>query len=207
VGGGAGFEWIGNGLFNQETSGLAVNQVPLANSIIRPFTIAKGNISLGKFYGYLGYNFYSLRKFNFRGDLMAGSFMPVKNFDLNAITPGFLMNLGVNINREWTDQIHIFMRPSFEQKNYDLSIPDLGVSIRHQVQSIQLTAGLEYRIPALPRCYITACRTQIDHVHGNRQYRSRVHPFTRKQNPGYGENKVKVKPNRARSAKDGARPR
>jgi hypothetical protein len=28
----------------------------------------------------------------------------------------------------------------------------------------------------------------MNHAHGNREYRSRVHPFYKKQNPNYGEN-------------------
>lgn len=207
VGGGAGLEIIQNSSFKQTTEGLKFNEFPFANNIIRPYPLAKGNVVTGSFYGYLGYKFLSYRKIDFRGDVQVGSFLPVRNFDVSAIKPGVLFNIGVNMNREWTDHINLFIRPSFEQKTYDLSIPDLSVSIRHKIQSLQFSAGLEYRIPALPRCYITACRTQIDHLHGNRQYRSRVHPFTHKQNPGYGENKVRVKPNKARTAKDGARPR
>jgi hypothetical protein len=51
-----------------------------------------------------------------------------------------------------------------------------------------LQVGLSYSIPELPRCYLKDCKIQINHAHGNKEYRSRRHPIYKKQNPGYGEN-------------------
>ena len=204
AGGGIGLDIMGNSLFQHDTSNLALNDVPLANNLIRQVPLAAGNVTLRRVYGYLGYEFLALRKFYFKGDVMVGTMLPGKNFNNDLIKSGISYNLGLNVRREWSEYWSLFIRPSVEQKSYTLTPPGINSGIEHRIRSFYLNAGLEYRIPSLPRCYITACRTQIDHDHGNRQYRSRVHPFTRKQNPGFGENKVRVKPNRVRSKKDGA---
>jgi hypothetical protein len=51
-----------------------------------------------------------------------------------------------------------------------------------------LNFGATYRIPELRRCFLKDCHAQLNHAHGNREYRSRRHPIYKKQNPHYGEN-------------------
>jgi hypothetical protein len=51
-----------------------------------------------------------------------------------------------------------------------------------------VNAGITYRVPELRRCFLKSCHGQINHAHGNREYRSRRHPIHKKQNPHYGEN-------------------
>jgi hypothetical protein len=53
---------------------------------------------------------------------------------------------------------------------------------------LYLTVGFTYSLPELPRCFLKDCHAQINHAHGNKEYRSRRHPIYKKQNPGYGEN-------------------
>src|SRR5262249_28567519 len=83
----------------------------------------------------------------------------------------------------------VFARPSFEMKNYTISIPGSGGgSIAHYANAFYVNFGFTYSIPALPKCYNKDCHAQINHAHGDREYRSRMHRFYKKQNPMYGEN-------------------
>ena len=204
---GFGYDLIANHRVNHTVPADGANIPPVATNLIRPTPFSSGNVAIRKYYFVLGHDVYRLRKFVLRADIRGGFMAMGKNFDKTYILPGDVLNMGLTLRRELSEYTSIFIRPSMEMTSYTLSPPGLDVDINHQIRTEFLSFGLNISIPPLPRCYITACRTQIDHAHGNRQYRSRVHPFTRKQNPGYGENKVRVKTNRAKSRKDGAVPR
>ncbi|MBK8291583.1 MAG: hypothetical protein IPK96_12255 [Flammeovirgaceae bacterium] len=141
-----------------------------------------------KFYGTAGVSFYRIDNFLFTGDLQIGNFKPGKNFDSNLIIKkGLYYNLGVTVDYELSENLRAFARPSYDFKRYTLSIPG-SAPIVHKMNAAYLQFGLTYSLPELPRCYLKDCRIQINHAHGNREYRSRRHPFFKKQNPGYGEN-------------------
>jgi hypothetical protein len=142
-----------------------------------------------KFYGYAGASFYRIDKFLFTGDLQVGSYKPKRNFDLNSIKKSLYFNLGVTVEYELSENLRAFARPSFDFKKYTLNVPGSnGNSIVHKMNAGYLQIGLSYSIPELPRCYLKDCKIQINHAHGNKEYRSRRHPVYKKQNPGYGEN-------------------
>ncbi|MFN7258430.1 MAG: hypothetical protein ACK5TU_00905, partial [Cyclobacteriaceae bacterium] len=103
-------------------------------------------------------------------------------------TGGMYYNLGVTIERDLSEYFKVFARPSFEIKSYVLPIPESGLAIDHSMNAFYINIGVTYRIPELPRCFLKDCHVQINHAHGNREYRSRRHPVYKKQNPGYGEN-------------------
>jgi hypothetical protein len=140
-----------------------------------------------KYYGFLGYSFYRWNDYLFTGDFQIGDFKPTPNFNA-AVTGGMYYNLGVTIERDLSEYFKVFARPSFEIKSYVLPIPESGLAIDHSMNAFYINIGVTYRIPELPRCFLKDCHVQINHAHGNREYRSRRHPVYKKQNPGYGEN-------------------
>lgn len=141
-----------------------------------------------KFYGYAGVSFYRIDKFLFTGDLQVGSYKPKRNFDNSFIKKGIYFNLGVTIERELSENLRLFVRPSYDFKRYTLNVANNGSSIKHRMNAAYLQVGFSYSIPELPRCFLKDCKIQINHAHGNKEYRSRRHPIYKKQNPGYGEN-------------------
>ncbi len=143
-----------------------------------------------KYYGMAGASFYRLDNFLFTGDLQIGSFKPGKNFDNSLIIKkGIYFNLGITAEREFSENLRVFLRPSFDFKKYTMSIPNSGNnSIVHKMNAAYVQVGITYSIPELPRCFHKECKIQINHAHGNKEYRSREHPIFKKQNPGYGEN-------------------
>ncbi len=139
-----------------------------------------------KYYGMVGYSFYRVQNYLFTGNLQIGGFKPGKNFDMGLIKKGINVNVGVTIERELSEYWRLFARPSLDFKNYTLTIVDK--SIKHRLNAAYLQVGLTYSIPDLPKCFHSKCNIQMNHAHGNKEYRSRVHPFYKKQNPNYGEN-------------------
>jgi len=140
-----------------------------------------------KYFGLLGVSFYRSGNFLFTGDAQIGGYRPGRNFSLAQIRKGVYVNLGVTIERDLSEYLRVFVRPSFEIKNYTLNLPETG-NINHSFNAFYADIGLAYTLPSLPKCYHPDCRIQMNHAHGDREYRSRVHPFYKKQNPMYGEN-------------------
>lgn len=148
---------------------------------------------MNKYFVLLGISFYRWNDLLFTGDVNVGGYNPGKNFDKSLIKKGVYANLGVTIEQSFSEYIKVFLRPSFELKNYTLSVPGSNDrSIVHNLNAFYVNVGLSYRIPELAKCYNPNCHAQINHAHGNKEYRSRMHPFYKKQNPHYGENYPKL---------------
>ena len=142
-----------------------------------------------KYFGMIGFSFYRLGSVLFTGDVNVGGFNPGNNFTTGLIKKGVFVNGGVTIEQEFAENLQVFARPSFEIKNYTISVPGSdGGSIVHNINAFYVNVGVTYSIPALPKCYHKECQAQLNHAHGDREYRSRMHKFWKKQNPMYGEN-------------------
>jgi hypothetical protein len=155
-----------------------------------------------KYYGLLGVSFARIDNFLFTADINIGGFQPGGNFNTSLIKHGIYTNFGVTVERELSEYFRVFVRPSFDYKSYILSLPEtahvyngveLTKSIHQSMNAFYLNVGVTYTIPELPRCYNKDCEIQINHAHGNKEYRSRVHPVYKKQNPGYGEDRPMIK--------------
>ena len=106
---------------------------------------------------------------------------------------GFYFNLGVSIEREFSEYFSVFVRPSFEYKRFKTVFPESSLTINHSMPSFFLNVGVQMNLPELRKCKISNCETQLNHTHGGgKEWRSRSHPFYKKQNPHYGENYPKL---------------
>ncbi len=142
---------------------------------------------MSKYFGLIGVSFYRVGDYLVTGDAQIGGYSPGANFS-TSIQKGVYVNVGVLAERELSEYLKVFVRPSFEIKNYTLNLPEAGKSINHNINAFYINVGITYSIPELPKCFIPGCRIQMNHAHGNREYRSREHPIYKKQNPQYGEN-------------------
>ncbi len=141
-----------------------------------------------KYYGFFGYSFYKMGEYLFTADLQVGNYLLKSNFNSALVTSDLYYNLGVTLERDFSEYFKVFVRPSFELKSYSIVIPESSKAIDHTINALYINVGVSYRIPELPRCFLKDCHVQINHAHGNKEYRSRRHPIYKKQNPGYGEN-------------------
>jgi len=146
-----------------------------------------------KYFVLLGVSFYRWNDILFTGDVNVGGYNPGNNFAKSLVKKGVFANVGVTMERDFSEYIKVFVRPSFEVKNYTLAIPGSNDrSVVHNLNAIYVNVGFSYRLPDLAKCYHPECHAQINHAHGNKEYRSRMHPFYKKQNPHYGENYPKL---------------
>lgn len=155
---------------------------------INSFSSDVSSFFLKKYFVVLGASVYRYEEYVLSVDANIGGFGLGNKFDKSQITKGMFFNIGATVEREMSEYFRLFVRPSFDIKSYDLNIPETGQSIKHQFNAFYFNIGASYRIPELRKCFQKQCRAQINHAHGNKEYRSRVHPIYKKQNPHHGEN-------------------
>ena len=177
IGGGYSVEYMSIGDFKPTNYGESINS----------FAPQDPSIFLQKYFLMLGGSVYRYQNYVLVVDANFGGYNLGSSFDKSIIKKGLYMNFGARVEREMSEYFRIFVRPSFELKSYKLNIPE-STSITHKFNAFYINVGVSYRLPELRRCPFRQCHAQINHVHGNREYRSRVHPFYKKQNPHYGEN-------------------
>jgi hypothetical protein len=155
---------------------------------ISDFSPEVSSFFLKKYFFSLGGEVYRYYEYLVVVDANIGGYKLGKDFDASSIKKGVFINLGISIEREMSEYFRLFVRPSYDIKSYKLNFAETGQSINHKFNAFYINVGATYRIPELRRCFLKTCKAQMNHAHGNREYRSRVHPIYKKQNPHYGEN-------------------
>lgn len=155
---------------------------------ISTFSPAASGGFMKKYFGLLGVSVYRYQSYLLVIDAQVGGFKPSKTFNLGQIQKGIYYNVGASIERDLSEYLKLVVRPSYDIKSFTLTIPESGQAIKHKFHAFYMNVGLSYRLPELKRCPIDGCKAQINHAHGNKEYRSRRHPIHKKQNPYYGEN-------------------
>jgi hypothetical protein len=182
IGGGYGLEFMNIGTFRPTTF----------TNEIGSFTVSDPAGIMRKYYGYAGYSFYRWQDILFTGVFQLGGYKPGNNFSMGLINKSLNANIGVVMERNLSENFGIFLKPSFDIKSYKIDIAGTGRTIKHNMNALYLQFGVTYSIPELRKCFHSECKIQMNHAHGNKEYRSRVHPFYKKQNPNYGENYPKL---------------
>lgn len=155
---------------------------------ISGYSLEKSNMFIKHYYGMIGARVYRYYEYALVVDANIGGYSLGKDFAKNIMKKSVYINLGVQAEREFSEYFRIFVRPSYEIKSYKLTIPETNQTLKHRLDGFYLNIGVTYRIPELRRCFLRTCHAQINHAHGNREYRSRRHAIWKKQNPHYGEN-------------------
>jgi len=143
---------------------------------------------LQKYFGMIGGTVYRYYEYLLVIDANVGGYSLGKNFDKSVMKRGIFLNLGATAEREMSEYFRVFVRPSYELKSYKLNMGETGQTITHKMNAFYINIGATYRFPELRKCPFKTCRAQMNHAHGNKEYRSRAHPIYKKQNPHYGEN-------------------
>ena len=158
------------------------------SSDIAPYTLESSNMFVKHYFGMIGAMVYRYDLYALVVDANIGGYSLGKDFAKNLMKKSVYLNLGVSVEREFSEYFRLFVRPSYEIKSYKLTIPETSQTLQHKLNGFYVNFGFTYRMPELRRCFLKTCHAQINHAHGNREYRSRRHPIYKKQNPHYGEN-------------------
>lgn len=141
-----------------------------------------------KYFLILGGSVYRYDNYLLTIDANIGGYGLGKKFDKENMKRGVFVNLGATIEREMSEYFRLFIRPSYEIKGFTLNGIEGSGNFKHKMSAFYVHIGATYRLPELRKCFHKQCNAQINHAHGNREYRSRKHPIWKKQNPHYGEN-------------------
>jgi len=155
---------------------------------LRKFNTNFSTATFKKYFGFIGITTYESWKYKMIADIEFGKINRGKNFNKSLISSGLYFNFGYTIEKKLSEYFNIFIRPSIEWKSYTISIPETSLEINHRQPAVYFKFGATIRMPYLKRCPVKGCKIQINHVHGNKEYRSKVHPIWKWQNPDYGQN-------------------
>ncbi len=140
-----------------------------------------------RFFGTLGVELYQWYDYHYFLDVKIGGMGYGSGFDKSLMQKkGMFINFGVPIERKFSEYFTVFVRPSYEFKNFTMGLPESDLAIKNKHQAFYINIGFRYNYPDLKRCPIKSCETQKRHLHQGREFRGR--PFYKKQNPQIGEN-------------------
>ena len=157
-----------------------------------------------RYYFLIGYSAYEYYDNAIGVDVRIGSINMGKGFDKSVIETSPSINVGVTLEKVFSEYFRVYLRPAYEFKSYTINLPDATV-IDHRNSAFFVTLGVSINYPEMPRSPIKSDKTQMRHYvsdgHGNkREYRGQ--PFWRKQDPKIGELYPELtKSKRKRSAK------
>ncbi|MEN8248668.1 MAG: hypothetical protein ABFS32_07030 [Bacteroidota bacterium] len=156
---------------------------------IEPFNVNFNLSYYTRWYFMLGGEVIKTRRYMLVVDAKVGSYkLQKKHFNAELIEKGIFFNLGARMEKSLSEYVKIYIRPSLEFKNYKISFPEAPQSLTHHLPAFYTSIGLSWRLPDRRKCPISNCHTQINHYHGSKLYRSRMHPFWKWQDPDYGQN-------------------
>ena len=158
------------------------------SSDISPYSLDRSTMFLKHYFGMVGAMVYRYYQYAVVVDANIGGYSLGSSFAKNLMKKSIYLNVGVRAEREFSEYFRLFIRPSYEIKSYKLTVPETAQTLQHRLNGLYINFGFTYRLPELRKCFLRTCHAQINHAHGNREYRSRRHAFYKKQNPHYGEN-------------------
>ncbi len=156
---------------------------------LKPFKPEVVTASMLRYYGYVGGEVFRSLRHTIAVDAMVGTFKyGKKKFNPDQVKYKLFVNVGVSFERSLSEYFKVFIRPAVEFKSYELAVPGLGYTVNHVAPALYVNVGAILRMPELKKCPVSQCNTQINHRHGDKIYRSKMHPFWKWQNPNYGQN-------------------
>ncbi len=140
-----------------------------------------------RYYFLLGYSVWEYYDNAIGVDVRVGKINMGKNFA--EAEPGPVINVGVTLEKVFSEYFRVYLRPAYEYKRYALTLPD-ATTIDHRNSAFFLTLGVSINYPDMPRSPIRNDKTQMRHYvsdgQGNKK-EFRGQPFWRKQDPKTGE--------------------
>ena len=163
--------------------------LPAPDNFLTPFPEPdKIKSTMLRYYFLLGYSAYEYYDNAIGVDVRIGSINMGKGFDDSIIEKGPFFNVGITLEKVFSEYFRVYLRPAYEYKRYTLNLPD--TPIEHRNSAFFITLGVSINYPDLPRSPIRNDKTQMRHYvsdgQGNKK-EFRGQPFWRKQDPKIGE--------------------
>ncbi len=149
------------------------------------------NTRISKYYFLLGGLVYQWKGWDYHAEINVGKAKYGPAYSDTLLTNGMYFNFGIPIEYEFSEYFWFFIRPSFEIKNYTLAMPlqyqdsNIPQTVSYKQPTLYVNFGFRFKFPEIRRCPVKSCRTQLKHVHSQREFRGQ--PFYKVQNPKIGE--------------------
>ncbi len=157
---------------------------------IRSYDLGYKSASVTRFWGMAGYQFYDWWDYTFVGELRLGVINYGRKFNAPMITNGMYYNLGINIEKHFSEYFRVTFRPSYDIKSFKISLPD-GDPVRLTNNAFFFQVGVSINIPEIPRSPMKSDHIQLKHVLSDQEgklYEYRGQPLWKVQNPKVGQN-------------------
>ncbi len=171
-----------------------VNQLKPKNQGQWPYKTNFTLATMFRYYFYIGAKVYHLKGWDYNVDIRIGKVKYGGQYDKSVLQNGLFFNIGIPLEYEFSEYFWVFVRPSFEYKNYTIALPAGDVAaggIQFNQPALYVNVGVRMKLPEIRRCPIKSCQTQLKHVHGSREFRGQ--PFYKEQNPKIGQLYPKLK--------------
>ena len=146
------------------------------------------NSAQSRWFVLLGYSAYEYYDYAFGVDVRAGKYRLGNGFNSELIETTPFVNIGVTLEKVFSEYFRVYLRPSYEFKSYSIALPEQSLPINNHAATV--TLGISINYPDLPRSPISNDETQMKHYvsdsKGNRML-VRGQPFWKKQDPKIGE--------------------
>ena len=157
------------------------------------------NFKKAVFFNYylnLGYRFYDFWDWSFAGELEIGKQNMGKNFNKSLLSKGVVFNLGISIEKNLSEYFRIVIKPSYDFKNFNIRVPETGLTVQHKNPTFKLNFGLSITIPEIRRSPMKSDHVQLKHLYTDpatgRVEEVRGQPIWKEQNPKVGQNHRKL---------------
>ena len=169
------------------------------NSQLGNFELPGTRVSTTKVFGSVTVNAYQYGDLSLLADLSAGIWkIWSQHFNQNLVKHDPFFNIGLIFEKKFSKYFKVYIRPSFEMRQFGLA--NGAVSVRHRFSIFTIDLGALIKYPIYPRNRFKAHRVQMEHVFKGRIYRGRS--IFQRQNPRIGQHglsrKKKVRTRRRR---------
>lgn len=149
-----------------------------------------------RYYGMLGTRVIRWENWDHTVDVRLGK----KNFltQFGDVKTNAFFNLGFMMERHYSEYFRFTLRPSLEWFSFTSAWET--AELKTNSPSLYIQAGISFNYPRLPRCPISSCHIQLEHVHNGKEFRGQ--PLHRWQNPKYGQNHPELQRNLRRKKDD-----
>ncbi len=157
---------------------------------IRSFDLGFKSVSVTRLWGMAGYQFYEWWDYTFVGEVRLGITNYGKKFDSPFLTNSLFYNIGINIEKNFSEYFRVVIRPSYDIKSFKIGLPD-GDPLRLTNNAFFVQFGISINIPEIPRSPMKSDHIQLKHVLSDeegRLYEYRGQPLWKVQNPKVGQN-------------------
>jgi hypothetical protein len=95
----------------------------------------ENKLSFFRYYLLLGYTYDKYRYFDFTAEMLLGNMRYGGDFDRSVISGGFFFNLGLKVERHFSEILGVYVKPSVDFKGYRMAVGNAG-EIRHRQPAV-----------------------------------------------------------------------